>query len=253
MPLLYGQTYDLCAYAKPHSGHPYFKKGHIDFLANGDWGIFLKAVPLTSKINLYTGVYHGLIDWGYRLSRAGESTGSAEGAFIYYFPVFINLFDYAFGHKGRQDDDIPPPLHSIHFRTYLGLSFDYVPDAENNDYFNMNRLSSSIAGVTSGLVYSDYANVITHNGMATMLGESIILYNNAKKRESLSFNIFYWQGLINLLSVDVNYAVDGTNYHTRLYSRASSIDLALAYNIPINYKQWFSKKKHKDDNKATKN
>jgi len=117
----------------------------------------------------------------------------------------------------------------------------------NQSYFNSgDSLNINVNPSNTSFYFSEHVNLITNKGASVMGACSLYLYNNIKKRESLSFSVFYWQGLVNLISIDVPYIINGTSYYAKLYSRATSVDFAIAYSITIDYKKWFSGKRKND-------
>jgi len=64
MPMMFYSPWALCTYAKPYGRTPNFRANSD--ASGGSYGVFLKLVPITSKISLYTGIYNGSLSWGYK-------------------------------------------------------------------------------------------------------------------------------------------------------------------------------------------
>lgn len=243
IPLYSYQRGAFCNYEKPFATSPTFKKNSP--IGDATFGVFLKILPVTPKINLYTGVYHGSLDWGYRLfnSRTGAEIKHGMGAFIFKFPVFINFFDSKTGRNRIKN--APHKKRNVFFRTYFGGSFDYVPF--NEEYFNMGADFNIGVGGSAPIAYDEYIHLITTKGTSIISGCSFYIFNNTNQKESFALSVFYWQGLVNLLGIDVWYTIDSSSYYTKLFSRGTSVDLVLSYNIPVNYKgkKLFRKKTEK--------
>jgi hypothetical protein len=254
VPLFNFPLFTCCHYAKHSDKTFYFRKqiGGTRGIGSGNPGIFIKVLPLTSKISLYTGIYGGDLSWGYWIKTSNDVFPFSSGTLIYHFPVFINLFDRKIGHDKQEDDidntandDDDDPMtkiyndiintYSLHLKSYLGFSFDYVPPIDSA-YSSLNYGLSSGVNNTGINNYSEQVHRISNMGSSIMMGESIYIYNNAKHKETFSLSILYFQGLLNLAGIDVKYKIDNTNYLSKLFSRGSSIDFMLAYNININYK-----------------
>ena len=265
MPLFNFPLFTCSHYSNSNEKNLYFRKqiGGTGIIGSGNAGIFIKLLPLTSKINLYSGIYFGTLSWGYLIGRNEDNQMySSSGILINHFPFFINIFDRKIGcvKKEATTDSIAietdemirfynkiKKKYSLRIKTYLGFSFDYLPRIDTS-YSNLYDYSITYSNSSTTINYSEHVRRISNIGTSIMMGETMYIYNNVKHKETFSLSILYFQGLLNMAGIDVKYKIDNTNYVSKLFSRGSSIDLVLAYNININFKdkKLFEKKSKYD-------
>ncbi len=231
-------------FVKPHVGFqvPYarydrsigkastFKPRYFDITDN--WGLMLQ-LKLNDEWSIASGLSYGNIGWGYRIEvpdhlvknpygspRASHSTSN----YIYRFPIqaLRTLKDITYFPLNREQR-----LYLFNFKLHVlgGVSVDYLSPKSKFAPYAGGLMIPSVDGIS----YSESTAVKNRWGASAILGLGMQFYHNGK--EQFELNLYYSQGLRDMLQTDIDYTMNTESRSTRMMTRGSFVGATLAYPI----------------------
>lgn len=209
-----------------------FKPRYFDITDN--WGLMLQ-LKLNRDWSVAAGLSYGNIGWGYRIEvpdhlvknpyRGPRASHSASG-YTYRFPLqaFRTLKDITYFLLNREQE-----LYLFNFKLHAlgGVSIDYLDPKQRYDGHTGGTMIPSPDNIT----YTETITIKNRWGASAMLGVGMQFYHNGKERFEL--NLYYSQGLRDMLQIDVDYTMNGESRHTRMLSRGSFVGATLSYPIKL--------------------
>jgi hypothetical protein len=215
-----------------------FKPRYFDITDN--YGIILQ-LKLNDTWRIATGWSKGNIGWGNKIRTPdkfsknpykGSSLHHSVSNYIHRFPVQISrkLKTIAYLPIDRNQN-----LYLFNFELHVlsGISIDHIDHKSRFDDYE----EKWTFPYKDEILYQERISILNRWGASAMAGLGMQFYRLGKERFDL--NLFYSQGIRNMIQSDVSYTMNTETRHSRMLTRGSFIGATLGY--PIRLKTFKSK------------
>lgn len=211
-----------------------FKPKYFDITDN--LGVTLQ-LKLSEVWGLEAGWSKGNIGWGYQISIPEHLLNApyprpvrkhSLSNYIHRFPLqaLYAFRDVTYFPLNKQRN-----LYLFNFRLHAiaGASLDYIDHKSAFDS-GVVELSTSVPS-SNYISFTEEVTIRSRWGVSARLGIGMQYLHNGKER--LELNLYYSQGLRDMVQADVDYLMNSESRSTRMLARGSFIGLTLAYPIRL--------------------
>lgn len=212
-----------------------------------DFGIFLEAYR-NNKVAVSVGATYGLAGFSYKLTIPNPRNpfGSPEKRIasardVYRIPVKfsyvwknVSWFPVRYDKKNRrmylheQDEDNPLYLLNFQVECFAGVSYNRIRTGNEDALI----IESAIQDPYGDTIVTNFDRKIDQvNGLSVFGGITLQFMHYDKQR--LALTLYYNQGLLNQMDVDVFYTLNGQSYQTQLGTRGTTVGINVSYPIRL--------------------